>query len=83
MICSGILSDHKDGPGKIEVLQRNGSLPDADRFGQRRATGFVAHVRAVRKVVCTKLSDKELIEKSGFIARASRGVENCLVRMIE
>ena len=65
---------------QIKIFERHCSLADADRFAQRRAAGFVAHVGTVRQVVGAELAHEELIEKRGFIAGAAGGVEDRLVR---
>ena len=83
MIRAGILTDDEDRIGMIEVFERDRSLPDADRFAQRSAARLVTHVRAVRQIVGAKLSDEELIKKRGFVAGATGGVEDCLVRIVE
>ena len=83
MIRPGILTDNKDRFREIEILERDCSLPDSDRFGQRRATRFVTHVRAVRQVVGAKLAYEELIEKSGFVTRPSLRLEYLLIGIIQ
>ncbi len=44
MVCAGILTDDEDRLGLVEIFERDSSLPDADRFTQRRAARLVTHV---------------------------------------
>jgi hypothetical protein len=71
MVCAGILTDNKDRLRSIEIFECDRSLPDSNCFVQSRATGFVAHVGAIRKIVCAELTGEELVQKSGFVARPS------------
>ena len=75
MIRSRVLAEDENAVALLKVIQRHASLADADGFVERRAARFVAHVRAVRQVVCAELPGEELIEKRRFIARASTGVK--------
>src|SRR2546423_15532018 len=43
----------------------------------------MTHIRAVGQVVCAKLTHKKLVKKSGFVRRATRGIENGLVGRVE
>ena len=80
MIRARILADDENRLGQLEILQRDRPLADPDRFLQREAARFVAHVRAIGQVVGAELADKKLVQKGGFVARAARGVERRLVR---
>ena len=44
MVGTGILTDDKDRLRLVEIFERDSSLPDADRFTQRRSTRLVTHV---------------------------------------
>ena len=82
MIRAWVLANDKDRLCQLEVFECYGSLPHADRFAERGAARFVAHIRAVGKIVGAKLPYEELIEKRGFVAGAARGVEDRFVRMV-
>ncbi|RMU88288.1 hypothetical protein ALP22_05580 [Pseudomonas coronafaciens pv. porri] len=71
----GVLTNDENGVGALEVFQRCGAFANSDRFGQRRRGGLMAHVRAVREIGHAIQAAKQLIEKCGFIRRASRGVQ--------
>ena len=80
VVRSGVLAKYEYGIRAIEIIQRDGSLARAEGFLQGHAARFVAHIRAIRQIVRAKGADKELIEKGGFVAGASGGVERCLIR---
>ncbi len=82
MVCTGILTDNKDRLRSIEIFEGDRSLPDAYCFVQSRTTRFVAHVGAIGKVVCAELTGEELIKKSRFVARPSRGIKDRLVWIV-
>ncbi len=83
MVRTRILARHDQQIGLVDVLDRDGALADADRLGQRRTRGLVAHVGAVRQVVRPEAAHQQLIEESRLIRRAARGVEDRLVRIVE
>ena len=60
MVAAGVLSDHQDHIRFGKVVEPNRALSDADRFPERKAGRLVAHVRTVRKVVCSEASNHEL-----------------------
>ena len=80
VIGAGILANTEDGVRLVEILKGHGSLSNADGCLQGRSGGFVAHVRAIWKVVGAKMPDKKLIEKGSLIACAARGVKDPLIR---
>ncbi|RMS64340.1 hypothetical protein ALP62_05489 [Pseudomonas syringae pv. aceris] len=71
----GVLADDKNRVGVLEIFQRRGAFADPDRLGQRRSGGFMAHVRAVREVGHAVQPTEQLIQKGGFVRRASGGVQ--------
>ena len=79
MICPGILAEDEDAVGFLEILERHTTFADADAFLQGRAARFMTHVRAVRQVVRSKLTRKELIKKSRFIAGPPASVKGSRV----
>src|SRR5882724_7233473 len=79
MFCSGILPNDKDRLGQVKIFEGYCSLAHADGFTQCRPTRFVAHVRAVWKVVCAELPHEELVQKRCFITGAPGRIENCFI----
>ncbi len=83
VVGAGVLPPDKNSVGMLEVVEGDGALADPDALPQGHATGFVAHVRAVRKVVGTIGAHKQLIQVRRFVAGAPRGIELSLVRVGE
>lgn len=79
----GVLADDKNRVGVLEIFQRRGAFADPDRLGQRRSGGFMAHVRAVREVGHAVQPTEQLIQKGGFVRRASGGVQLQLPRIAQ
>jgi hypothetical protein len=65
----------KDRVAMIEILKRDRSLADADRLRQADAGRLVAHVRAIRKIVGSVFSRKQLIEESRLVGGPTGGVK--------
>ena len=80
VVGAGVLADHEDQVGGVEVLEQHRALADADRLGERRAARLVAHVRAVGQVVGAEAAHEQLVEERRLVAGAARGVERRLVR---
>src|ERR1051325_11504796 len=78
MVRARILTNDKDRVRFVEVFERDSSLPDTNRFAQRRAARLVTHVRTIRQVVGAELTHKELIQKSRLVAGAAGSVEDGL-----
>ena len=74
-VGAGILPNHEDRVGLLEILQHDRALADANAFGQADAGRLVAHVGAVGKVVGAKASHEDLVEKRGFVRSAARRIE--------
>ena len=83
VVGARVLPGDEDDVGLFEVLHGHRALADADRVGQRRARGLVAHVRAVRQVVGAEAAHQQLIDERGFVAGAPGGVEDRLVGALE
>src|SRR5688500_8977196 len=83
MVRTGILPDDEDRFRAIEIRERYSSLPNANRLAQRRTTRLVTHVRAIGKIVRSKLPHEKLIKKRGLVAGATRGVEDRLIRVVQ
>ena len=83
VIGARILTDNENRVGFVKVFKSDSSLPNSDRFVQRRAARLVTHVRAIRKIVGAKLADKKLIKESSLVAGSARRVEDCLVWIVE
>src|SRR5262245_16647558 len=83
MVRAGILTNHKDRLSLLKIFQQDRALTDADGLGERGAARFVAHVRAVRQVVGSKLPHKELVEESSFITGSTGSVKDGFVRRAE
>jgi hypothetical protein len=75
MVGAGVVADAEDAIAVIEILQRHGSLADADRFRQADTGGLMAHVRAIGKIVGAVFPHEQLIQKSGLVRGPARGVE--------
>src|SRR5207245_1878517 len=75
VIRSRILADDKDRVRLHEIRQLDAAFADPNHFLQCRATRFVAHVRAVGQIVCSKLTSEQLIEKRSLIARPAACVK--------
>src|ERR1051325_6203873 len=80
MVCARILSNDENGLSQLEIAQRDSALPNPYGLRQRRAARLVAHVRAVRQVVCPKLPHEQLIKKRRFVARAARSIKERFIR---
>ncbi len=80
MVSAGILPDHEDQLRVVDVLQRHGSLADADGGIQGRSRGFVAHVGAVRQVVRAQGPGEQLVHKRRLVRGAAGRVEDAAVR---
>src|SRR6185503_13485004 len=63
MIGAGVLADHKNRIGQIEILEGHGAFAKPERLFHAGATGFVTHVRTIGQIVGAELPHKELIEK--------------------
>ena len=83
VIRAGVLTGNDDEFCLVEVVEQNAAFPDADRFRQRRAARFVAHVRAVRQIIGTELPNEQLIGKRSFVAGAAGGVKHRFIRTRE
>lgn len=79
VVGAGVLSGDDDQVGVVEVFQGDGSLADADRLGECRAGGLVAHVGAVGQVVGAEFAGEQLEEERGLVAGAAGGVEERFV----
>src|SRR4051794_32181889 len=80
MIGAGVLANDEDGLRLVEIFQGYGSLPNSNRLGKGNPARLVAHVRAVRQVVCAELSNEKLVEESCLVAGTARRVKEGLVR---
>ena len=80
VVGARVLPGDDDQVGHLEVFDGHRALADADRLGQRRARGLVAHVRAVRQVVGAEAAHQQLIEERRLVAGAPGRVEHRLVR---
>ena len=80
MIRPRVLTEDENAVALLKVLQCHAPLPDADRFVERRAARFVAHIRAVGHIVRPELPDEKLIEERRFIARPSTCVKGRRIR---
>ena len=69
VVGAGVLAEHEDRVGLLEVLERDRALAAADLLDQRDARGLVAHVRAVRQVVGAELAHEQLVQERGLVAR--------------
>ena len=58
MVCARVVSKDEDEIGALHIFQRGRSLADAERLYHRNARRLVAHVRAIRKIVRSKLPRK-------------------------
>ena len=83
LLVPGILPDHEDRVGLVEILEHHGALADADALGQADAGRLVAHVGAVGKVVRAEAAHEDLIEERRFVRSAARGVEVRLVGALQ
>lgn len=75
VVGSRVLSDNENQIGVVKVFQWAGTIANSDRRRQPLAGGFVAEVGAVREVVRSKLSRKQLVKECGLVARPGRGIE--------
>jgi hypothetical protein len=83
VIAAGVLADHEDQVGLLEVGEAHRALADADHLAEPGAARLVTQVRAVGQVVGAVLAHEELVEERGLVARAARGVEDGFVRRAE
>ncbi len=83
VVAARILSGDDDQVRMLDVVDGHRPLSDADRLGQRRARGLVAHVGAVGQVVGAETADQQLIAERGLVAGASRGVEDGLIGAVQ
>src|SRR5580700_3769770 len=83
MVCPRVVSKDEDEIGTLHIFQRGGALADAERLYHRNSRRLMAHVRAIRKIVRSKLPRKQLQKKSRLIGGLARGVEAGLVRRIQ
>jgi hypothetical protein len=67
VISPGIMADAEQRVAMIEILQRHGSLADANRLRKADACRLVTHVRAIGKVVGSVFPRKQLIEKRRLV----------------
>ena len=80
MVGAGVVADGDHQLGLIEVVQRDGAFPDANRTRQTDAGGLVAHIRAVGEVVGAVFASEQLEQIRRFVRGASGGIELDLVR---
>lgn len=67
----------------LEIVERHGALADADRLRQPDARGFVAHVRAIGKIIGAEGACIKLVEKGGLVRGAAGCVELGLIGMVK
>jgi hypothetical protein len=83
VVRARVLADDDQQVGVMDVVERDAALADADRLGQGDAGGLVTHVRAIGQVVGAESPHEELVEERGLVRRASRGVEEGLIGMVQ
>ena len=71
-----VLAGDEDQLGGVDVVERDGPLADADGLAEGDPTRFVAHVRAVRKVVRAEGAGEQLVQEGGLVAGPPGGVED-------
>jgi hypothetical protein len=74
-LVPGFWPQTKIASGVFEVVKGHGAFADTDTLRQGHATGFVAHVRAIREVVGAVGAHEQLVQVRRFVAGAARGVE--------
>ena len=80
VVSAWVLAPDEDRLGMLEIVEGHRALADADTLPQCHTAGFMAHVRAVWKVVGAVGTNEQLVEKCRFVAGAARGVELGLIR---
>ena len=80
MVGARIVADGDDEFRLLEIRQRHRAPPDADGARQANAGGFVAHVRAIGKIVRPVFPRIQLEQIGRLVRCAARGVELDLVR---
>jgi hypothetical protein len=83
MVGAGILADDEDRVRLLEIAEGDGTLADADGLAEGDATGLVAHIRAIGKIVGAVKPDEQLVKKGRFIAGAAGCVEFGAIGMVE
>ncbi|MNT38551.1 hypothetical protein D3C72_1747490 [compost metagenome] len=81
MVRARIVSHGDDQFAGIKIVQRDGSFPNPDRLREPDAGRLMAHVGAVREIVGSILTRKDLVQEGRFIGGASRCVELNHVRV--
>ena len=75
VVGAGVLTNHKDRIGLLEILQKHGAFADADGLGEGNPAGLVAHIGAIGEVVGAIKAHEHLIKKRRLVAGATGGVE--------
>ena len=78
-----ILAEDEDGVGFLEILKRDRPLAGSDRLAHADTARFMAHVRAVGKVVGSVEASEQLVKERRLVAGAAGGVEDRLVGRVE
>ena len=79
VVGSGVLAEDEDRIGLFKIDQFDRALGHADLRAHGAAARLVAHVGAVGEIVGAELTHKQLVEKRGLVAGATRGVEDRLI----
>ena len=81
MVGARIMADGDHQLGLVKIVEGDGAFANADRLRQAHAGGFMAHVRAVGKVIGAVLAGKQLKQPRRFIGGPSGGVEFNFIRL--
>ena len=71
MIGARVLPDNDDDLGIIKIIERYRPFTYAQCFGECHTAGFMAHVRAVRKIIGAVHPHEELVKKGSLVARSA------------
>ena len=83
VVGSGILPDDENRIGLFQVIKGHRPLADADAVAHAQAARFMAHVRAIGKVVGAVGTNKQLIQIGRFVTGPARGIELGLIRRFQ
>ncbi len=75
VVGAGVLTEYENRVGMFEIVEGHGAFTDAHALRQRDTAGFVAHVRAVGKVIGAVSAHEQLIQIRRFVAGPAGGIE--------
>jgi hypothetical protein len=69
--------------GLLPISQIHRAFARAERCGKRSSTGFVTHIRTIRKIVGAEFAREQLVKKGGLVTQTARCVEGCAIWAIK